>query len=191
MKHVSEDDRARVNLNYLISALLIVLFFYTTVYVLFSIDNIFTFFQKIPYIEVVLLLSTTIFLQAANFLIKTFFNSYKDFIHYNISFLLRPSIFVATIYLFYKEIISDFYLAFFFTELFLIIFNGLLLLSRLKYYYLSSLVEAFFNHLKYMKTSFITSIFTEIYFKIDIYCACSGLIWRILFRHLCTDCSDR
>ena len=27
MKHVSEDDRARVNLNYLISALLIVLFF--------------------------------------------------------------------------------------------------------------------------------------------------------------------
>ena len=73
MKHVSEDDRARVNLNYLISALLIVLFFYTTVYVLFSIDNIFTFFQKIPYIEVVLLLSTTIFLQAANFLIKTFF----------------------------------------------------------------------------------------------------------------------
>jgi len=170
MKHVSEADRTRVNLNYLISSLLIVLFFYTTIYVLFSIDIIFTFFQKIPYIEVILLLSATIFLQAANFLIKTFFNSYKDFIHYNISFLLRPSIFVVTIYLFYKEIITDFYLAFFFTELFLIIFNGLLLLSRLKYYYLSSLVGAFFNHLKFMKTSFITSIFSEIYFKIDIYC---------------------
>tara|TARA_A100000164_G_C21938265_1_gene789225 strand:- start:1516 stop:2793 length:1278 start_codon:yes stop_codon:yes gene_type:complete len=170
MKHVSQDNKERVNLNYLTSALFIVLFFFTSVYVLFSIDNIFIFFQKIPYIEVVLLLSATIFLQASNFLIKTFFNSCKDFIHYNISFVLRPSIFVVTIYLFYKEIISDFYLAFFFTELLLIIFNVFLLLSRLKYYYLSSLVEAFFNHLKYMKTSFITSIFTEIYFKIDIYC---------------------
>ena len=170
MKNVSHAEKAKINLNHLISAFFIVLFVYMSIYVLFSIDNIFIFFEKIPYIEVAILLSTTIFLQAVNFLIKTFFNSYKDFVNYNISFLLRPLILVFSIYFFYKEIISDFYLTFFFTELFLIIFNILLLLGRLKNYYLSSLVESFFNHLNYMKTSFLTSILTEIFFKIDIFC---------------------
>ena len=74
MKNVSHAEKAKINLNHLISAFFIVLFVYMSVYVIFSIDNIFIFFEKIPYIEVVILLSTTIFLQAVNFLIKTFFN---------------------------------------------------------------------------------------------------------------------
>ena len=71
MKNVSHAEKAKINLNHLISAFFIVLFVYMSIYVLFSIDNIFIFFEKIPYIEVVILLSTTIFLQAVNFLIKT------------------------------------------------------------------------------------------------------------------------
>lgn len=170
MRFVSQEERTRINLNYFISAICIVLFFFICGYGLYNIEILFKFFIKVPYSEVVVLLSKTILLQAINFLIKSFFNSFKDFIYYNISFLLRPLLTIFIIYFFYKELFSDFYLVFFYTELLLIIFNSFLLLSRMKFFYLSNMIEAFLSHLQYMKTAFLTSVFTEIYFKVDIFC---------------------
>lgn len=170
MRYVSENNNSKINLNYLFSALLINFILFLILYSLLSFNKFLELVEEIPYIEIIVLLSVTVFLQSANYLFKTFFNAYKDFIFYNISFLSRTLIFITTIYLLYKEILTQFYLVFFYTEAILCIINLLLLVIRVKYYNISNLSESFLKHFKFMRSSFLTSVFSEIVFKIDIYC---------------------
>ena len=62
----------KVNINYLFSAMLIVTVTFIVAILLFSFNILNSFFQMIPYINVVIELSITILLYAINYLLKIF-----------------------------------------------------------------------------------------------------------------------
>ena len=125
----------KVNINYLFSAMLIVTVTFIVAILLFSFDILNSFFQMIPYINVVIELSITILLYAINYLLKIFFNSYKDFIYYNLTFGLRTPLTIITIFLFYYEVLTEFYEIFLYVEIALLLINIFLIFIRSKKIY--------------------------------------------------------
>ncbi len=170
MKFVSHGDEGKVNINYLFSAMLIVTVTFFIAVLLFSFDIINSFFQIIPYINVVIELSITILLYAINYLLKSFFNSYKDFIYYNITFGLRTPLTIITIFLFYYEVLTQFYEIFLYVEIALLLINIFLIFKRRKKYIIQTFNLTLKNQLKYIRSSFLSSFFSEINFKVDVYC---------------------
>lgn len=170
MKFVSHGDGEKVNINYLFSAMFIVIVTFFIAVLLFSFDILNSFFQIIPYINVVIELSITILLYAINYLLKSFFNSYKDFIYYNITFGLRTPLTIITIFLFYYEVLTQFYEIFLYVEIALLLINIFLIFKRRKKYIIQTFNLTLKNQIKYIRSSFLSSFFSEINFKVDVYC---------------------
>ncbi len=170
MKFVSHGDGEKVNINYLFSAMFIVTVTFIVAILLFSFDILNSFFQMIPYINVVIELSITILLYAINYLLKIFFNSYKDFIYYNLTFGLRTPLTIITIFLFYYEVLTEFYEIFLYVEIALFLINIFLIFRRRKKYIIQTFNLTLKSQLKYIKSSFLSSFFSEINFKVDVYC---------------------
>lgn len=170
MKFVSHGDGEKVNINYLFSAMLIVTVTFIVAILLFSFNILNSFFQMIPYINVVIELSITILLYAINYLLKIFFNSYKDFIYYNLTFGLRTPLTIITIFLFYYEVLTEFYEIFLYVEIALLLINIFLIFIRRKKYIIQTFNLTLKSQLKYIKSSFLSSFFSEINFKVDVYC---------------------
>ena len=139
--------------------MLIVTVTFIVAILLFSFDILNSFFQMIPYINVVIELSITILLYAINYLLKIFFNSYKDFIYYNLTFGLRTPLTIITIFLFYYEVLTEFYEIFLYVEIALLLINIFLIFIRRKKYIIQTFNLTLKSQLKYIKSSFLSSFF--------------------------------
>ena len=170
MKHNSQNFNERVNLSYLLSTIFIISTFFVLNISLYQIS----FFRKlalqVPYIDIAADVSFAILLFAINGLFKTFFNSYKDFLFYNTSYISRTLFSILFVYIYYLNEFSQFYLIFVLTELSLFFINILLVVIRFKMYFIKDFKSICSQHIDFIKNSFISSFLTEISFRVDIYC---------------------
>jgi len=169
MKYNSQNFNERVNLSYLLTTVLIITTFFVLNTLLYQISEFRNLALQIPYIDVAAEVSIAILLFAINGLLKTFFNSYKDFLFYNISYVSRTLFSIMFVYLYYSNVFSEFIQIFVLTELFLFFVNILLVIIRFKMYFIKNLKYIFFQHVNFIKNSFISSFLTEISFRVDIY----------------------
>ena len=170
MKYNSQNFNERVNLSYLMTTVLIISTFFVLNILLYKISVFRNLALQIPYIDVAAEVSLAILLFAINGLLKTFFNSYKDFLFYNTSYVSRTLFSILFVYLYYSNVFSEFNQIFVLTELFLFFVNILLVIIRLKMYFIKNFKSIFFQHVNFIKNSFISSFLTEISFRVDIYC---------------------
>ena len=89
MKHNSHNFNERVNLNYLLTTIFIISTFFVLNISLYQISIFRRLALQVPYIDIAVDVSFAILLFAINGLFKTFFNSYKDFLFYNTSYISR------------------------------------------------------------------------------------------------------
>tara|TARA_A100001015_G_scaffold277593_1_gene336942 strand:+ start:300 stop:1565 length:1266 start_codon:yes stop_codon:yes gene_type:complete len=170
MKHNSQNFNDRVNLSYLLTTIFIISTFFVLNISLYQISIFRNFALQVPYIDIAAEVSVAILMFAINGLFKTFFNSYKDFLFYNTSYISRTLFSILFVYLYYLNEFSEFYLIFVLTELFLFFINVSLLAIRFNMYFIKDFKSICSQHIDFIKNSFISSFLTEISFRIDIYC---------------------
>lgn len=170
MKHNSQNFNERVNLSYLLSTIFIISTFFVLNISLYQIPIFRKLALQVPYIDIAADVSFAILLFAINGLFKTFFNSYKDFLFYNTSYISRTLFSILFVYIYYLNEFSQFYLIFVLTELCLFFINILLVVIRFKMYFIKDFKSICSQHIDFIKNSFISSFLTEISFRVDIYC---------------------
>lgn len=170
MKHNSQNFNERVNLSYLLSTIFIISTFFVLNISLYQISIFRKLALQVPYIDIAVDVSFAILLFAINGLFKTFFNSYKDFLFYNTSYISRTLFSILFVYVYYLNEFSQFYLIFVLTELSLFFINILLVVIRFKMYFIKDFKSICSQHIDFIKNSFISSFLTEISFRVDIYC---------------------
>lgn len=170
MKYNSQNFSERVNLSYLLTTVLIISTFFALNILLYQISIFRNLALHIPYINVADEVSLAILLFAINGLLKTFFNSYKDFLFFNTSYVSRTLLTILFVYLYYSNVLSEFNQIFVLTELFLFFVNILLVINRIKMYFIKNFKSIFFQNINFVKNSFVSSFLTEISFRVDIYC---------------------
>lgn len=170
MKVISSNQNKNINLTILFSTFFITAVFYLLNVSIFSIKSINSMLIKLPFYDVIKLLSFSILIYSFNLLIKSFFNSYKDILFYNFSFFMRTPLSIFYIFIYFKEVIDNFYTIFLFTEITLFILNLTIIIFRRNLFKIHNFKQELIVQLKYIRTSFLSGWFSETFFKIDIYC---------------------